>query len=303
VGAFRALARRALLAGAGALAARVTLGAVSRSSRATQLERLNHRGQTVTLASGPAMAVAAATTAALGAAAWRSTTTDPAGSPRPLGLPIAAAAAVAGLGSGAVGLYDDVVGSRPEQKSAKGFRGHLAALRRGQITTGLVKIVGIGASGALAAAALASRPRPGQRGGLAATVTDVVIDTGLIAGSANLINLLDLRPGRALKAGLAVGVPLTLGPAGALAAGPVGAAAGLLPDDLGERTMLGDAGANAFGALLGLATAATLPRPARLAVLAGIVGLTLASEKVSFTAVIESHPVLRRLDEWGRVRR
>jgi len=67
--------------------------------------------------------------------------------------------------------------------------------------------------------------------------------------------------------------------------------------------MLGDAGANAFGALLGLATAATLPRPARLAVLAGIVGLTLASEKVSFTAVIESHPVLRRLDEWGRVRR
>ena len=64
--------------------------------------------------------------------------------------------------------------------------------------------------------------------------------------------------------------------------------------------MLGDAGANALGALLGVAAAASLPRPARVALLAGIAGLTAASEKVSFTAVIERTPALKWLDMLGR---
>jgi UDP-GlcNAc:undecaprenyl-phosphate/decaprenyl-phosphate GlcNAc-1-phosphate transferase len=64
--------------------------------------------------------------------------------------------------------------------------------------------------------------------------------------------------------------------------------------------MLGDAGANALGAMLGAAAAATLPRPARAAVLAVIIGLTAASEVVSFTRVIERTPALRWLDMLGR---
>jgi hypothetical protein len=83
-------------------------------------------------------------------------------------------------------------------------------------------------------------------------------------------------------------------------AAPLGAALALLGEDLGERAMLGDAGANALGALLGVAAAASLPRPARVALLAGIAGLTAASEKVSFTAVIERTPALRWLDMLGR---
>jgi UDP-N-acetylmuramyl pentapeptide phosphotransferase/UDP-N-acetylglucosamine-1-phosphate transferase len=205
---------------------------------------------------------------------------------------LASAALVAGLGSGAVGLYDDVVGQRPEQKAAKGFKGHLAALRDRRVTSGLVKIAGIGIS-ALVAASLVGRARRSDR-----PVTDLVIDTGLIAGSANLVNLLDLRPGRALKAGIAVSG--SLGAGDGLLTGPSAAAAALLRDDLDERVMLGDAGANSFGALIGLAAASRHGRAARLAMLAGIVGLTLASEKVSFTQVIESTPVLRDLDGWGR---
>jgi UDP-GlcNAc:undecaprenyl-phosphate/decaprenyl-phosphate GlcNAc-1-phosphate transferase len=81
---------------------------------------------------------------------------------------------------------------------------------------------------------------------------------------------------------------------------PLGAALALLPDDLGERAMLGDAGANALGAMLGGAAAVSLPRPARIALLAGIVALTGASEKVSFTKVIERTPPLRWLDMLGR---
>ena len=81
---------------------------------------------------------------------------------------------------------------------------------------------------------------------------------------------------------------------------PAGAALALLPEDLGERAMLGDAGANALGAMLGAAAAQVLPRSARLCLLTGIVALTVASERVSFTRVIEATPALRWLDMLGR---
>jgi UDP-N-acetylmuramyl pentapeptide phosphotransferase/UDP-N-acetylglucosamine-1-phosphate transferase len=80
----------------------------------------------------------------------------------------------------------------------------------------------------------------------------------------------------------------------------VGAGLALLPDDLGEKAMLGDAGANALGAMLGAAAAVSLPRPARIGALAVIAGLTAASEKVSFTKVIERTAPLKWLDMLGR---
>ncbi|WP_344750867.1 hypothetical protein, partial [Micromonospora olivasterospora] len=216
-----------------------------------------------------------------------------------------AAALVAGLGGGAVGLYDDVVGARPEQKAAKGFAGHLAALREGRVTAGLVKIVGVGAAGLGAAALLAAdptvaaHPRRRRQRALGRTV-DVLLGAGIVAGTANLVNLLDLRPGRALKSGLLLGTPLTRGPHGGIAAGAVGAAAGLLPDDLDEQVMVGDSGANGLGAVLGVALAARTGPLGRAAVLAVLAGLTAASEKVSFTQVIQATPGLRELDELGR---
>jgi hypothetical protein len=215
---------------------------------------------------------------------------------------------VAGTGAAAFGGYDDLAGSG----SSRGFRGHLGALANGAVTTGAVKLGGIGATGMVSAALLGGGP------------ADVVVNAGLVAGGANLLNLFDLRPGRALKVALAGGTLLAagarrgplrhgaaagpgvaLGPdpgPGALltVAAPLGAAIALLPEDLGERAMLGDAGANAIGALLGVAAAASLSRPARLALLAAITGLTAASEVVSFTRVIERTPPLRWLDMLGR---
>src|SRR2546421_13113503 len=138
---------------------------------------------------------------------------------------------------------------------------------------------------------------PGRR-----RMVDTLLAAGVVAGTANLVNLLDLRPGRALKAGVLIGAPLAVGARGGVAAGPVGAAAALLPADLGEEIMLGDAGANALGALLGVALAARAGTAGRAVLLAGLAGLTAASERVSFTRVIESTPGLRELDALGRRR-
>jgi hypothetical protein len=74
----------------------------------------------------------------------------------------------------------------------------------------------------------------------------------------------------------------------------------VLPADLGERVMLGDCGANAVGALLGLRLAALPGRGSRAGLLGVVTALTLASEKVSFTRVIESTAGLRELDRLGR---
>ena len=268
------MARSRVAALVGALAARRAL----RAATAFAPERTNYRGRPVSLAGGPALVAGATAGAVLGAGSGRA----------------AAAAAAAGAGAGTVGWYDDLVGGRPEQ-AAKGFRGHLAALRSGRVTAGAVKVAGVGASGLVAAALLGS-----SRRGRVARGADVLLGAGVVAGMANLVNLLDLRPGRALKAGLVLGVPLAA--RSGVAAGTVGAAAALLPADLDERIMLGDAGANALGALLGTALAARTGPVARAALLAGLAALTAASERVSFTQVIARTPVLRELDALGRRR-
>ncbi|MEU5531075.1 hypothetical protein ABZ744_29505 [Micromonospora chersina] len=281
---------RLLAVGAGALAARYVLREVRSSPSAPALERTNFRGRTVTLAAGPALAVGAATAGALGAGS----------------APAGAAALLAGVGAGSVGLYDDIVGARPDQKAAKGFAGHLAALREGRVTAGLVKIAGVGAAGLGAAALLAADKRVAahprrQRAGAFGRGLDVLLGAGVVAGTANLVNLLDLRPGRALKSGMLLGAPLATGPYGGIAAGAVGAAAGLVREDLDERVMLGDSGANALGALLGVSLAARTGPLGRAGVLAVLAALTAASEKVSFTQVIQRTPGLRHLDELGRL--
>jgi hypothetical protein len=271
--------RRLVLAAGAALAARAGLGAaggLAGRPAGQRWARTNYARRPVTLLGGPVLAVAATGSAVLGA---------PAGT--------RAAAAVVGTVAGLVGGYDDLAGARPEQAGDKGLAGHLAALRAGRVSAGAVKVAGIGA--AAAAAAILTR-----RGTGAGALVDGVLTTGLVAGTANLLNLLDLRPGRAGKTAVLLASATLGGPAGGLSAGPLGAVLGVLPADLGERVMLGDCGANAAGALLGLRLAALPGRTGRAGLLGVVTALTLASEKVSFTRVIESTPGLRELDRLGR---
>ena len=247
-------ATRALLGAAGSWAVQRSLAA-RRPGGAERWRRTNHRGAEVSLSSGPALAVGAGWAAA----------TQP-------------AALLAGLGAGAVGAYDDLAGG----PHAKGLRGHLTALRQGQVTSGSVKIGGLVLVGLTAARS--------SRG------LDRLVGAAVVAGSANLLNLLDLRPGRALKAGL-VGAAVLREP------GVAAVCLAQLPGDLGERAMLGDTGANALGAVLGATYVGRGPsRRSALTVLGALVGLTALSEVRSYSALIDSTPPLRWFDALGRAR-
>lgn len=290
------------------------LGYVLRRKRvkASQWERTNFHGVTVSLRGGVAMAGASVASAAVASAL--------SDQPR-----AALGGVVASLGGGLAGYIDDVdQGAHDGGKVAKGLKGHLGALAHGQVTTGVIKIAGIGAS-ALAASALVGS-KATSVGGKAA---DLALNTVLIAGTANLANLLDLRPGRALKATVLAATPLSYfscaaaktpasGASGAPSATPVSpaspasaqrllasglnaAAITALVEDLQETTMLGDTGANAAGALLGTSLAANDSWKLRLGTALGVVGLILASEKVSFSKVIAANPALNWLDQlWRR---
>jgi hypothetical protein len=169
----------------------------------------------------------------------------------------AAVAAVAALG-----LADDVWSGEE-----RGIRAHLAARR----TTGVLKLAGIPIVGIVATRSLS--------GGL------------LVAGCANLMNQLDTKPGRALKAYL--GAALALG-------APLRLAVLLLPYDLRERVMLGDAGSNALGAMLGLKSVDRLHGWGRWMGVAAVAGVNLLGERRSLGSLIERTPVLRDVDAWGR---
>ncbi len=267
--------KRIVSAAIAASVSRRAYNALTAGDSAARWQRTNHRGDVLTLAQGPAVSV--------GSLAGVATAPGLSGSVR-------LASGVAIGGAAALGMLDDLAGAT----EIKGLRGHLGALRRGEVTTGTIKLLGLGATG-LVAGTLARRGRGGA--------VDAVLAGAVIAGSANLANLFDLRPGRATKVFVAAsGAPLlTSGVGGAVVTGPVAAATAMLVEDLSEQSMLGDTGANALGAAWGVSMAASLRRPALAATLLGLVGLTIVSERVSFSDVIEQTPILRALDDLGRL--
>jgi hypothetical protein len=162
----------------------------------------------------------------------------------------------------AIGVADDLWSGKE-----RGFRRHLRSGR----TTGVLKLVGI----------------PGY----ALLRTRSVSGAILVGLAANMLNQLDTKPGRALKAYLAASIPR---------GAPKGIAVLLLPYDLREMAMLGDSGSNALGAVLGFRSVSKFTERQRWSAIAALAGLTLLGERRSLGALIESTPVFRTLDAWGR---
>ncbi|MFP5257341.1 MAG: hypothetical protein ACLGI8_16010 [Acidimicrobiia bacterium] len=268
---------------AGAMTALVLLRTSSAVLASPILERENYRGRRLPTAVGLVLVVAVVAVdggrALLGMAGIGDAATAPAR------LLILAAVVAFGF----LGLLDDLLGDAHD----RGLAGHVRAAARGRVTTGFVKLGG-GTAVALVLAGTIVGDRPLR----------VLVDGALIALAANVGNLLDRAPGRTTKWGLLAGAPLLVA-AGTDATGValavvVGGAAALLWGDLRERHMLGDTGANALGAALGVATVLEAPEPTRTVVVACLLALTLLSELVSFSRLIDATPPLRWFDRLGR---
>ena len=286
----------------GALVGRIVLRAISSLLETPALGRANYRDHQLYTSAGIAVIVAAIAGAAAAAVA---------GAIRPQ-LALLRIGVIGGgsherdgltvyavlwcvLGFGLLGVLDDLLATADD----RGFAGHLRALCRGRLSTGALKLIG-GAAVALTLGSELDGGRVHQR------LLVVVLDAAVIALSANTANLFDRAPGRTLKVtGLAYGVLAVVaikgGSSGDLGAVGfvVGAGASLLTADLDERIMLGDAGANPLGAVLGLGACLTVGVSARIAVLAVLVALNSVSEVMSFSRIIDSVAVLRWADRLG----
>jgi UDP-GlcNAc:undecaprenyl-phosphate/decaprenyl-phosphate GlcNAc-1-phosphate transferase len=217
-------------------------------------------------------------------------------------LPIALYA----LGVATLGLIDDTLGedradapgragdapNPPARSAPRGWRGHGRAVLRGELSTGALK-----AAGSLGLALLAMGFEDFSKARWILAVAVLVLAT-------NAFNLLDLRPGRAIKAFVLLGAGLTLGSLDARPLWSLGlfVAPALVAGayDLRERAMLGDTGANVLGALAGLWLVLTLSQAGQLIALALLVAITLYGELRSISALVERTPGLRALDSWGR---
>ena len=195
---------------------------------------------------------------------------------------------IAVVGFGVLGFVDDLFGTR----DAGGFRGHIGLLCRGRVSTGLIKAVGGGIVGFLVAYLFFSHPR------LAAVTA---LDGLLIILSTNTLNLLDLRPGRAVSCFwigiLAVMFAWPERNATLFALMPVLVPAViLLLLDRSAKVMIGDAGSNVLGAVLGIGIALRCGVPAKIGVLLFLISVNVYSERFSISKLIESNRVLRSVD-------
>ena len=187
-----------------------------------------------------------------------------------------------------LGLIDDLIGAGDE----RGWRGHARATAAGGFSPGLLKATG---AAGLALFVLA---------GSALDTGDYLLAAAVLVLATNFFNLLDLRPGRSLKAFALLGAALTIGsmdldPLWALGLF-VGPLLVLLPFDLRERGMLGDTGSNVAGAVAGLWLILTLDTTGQLIALAVIGTATIYGEFRSISRLIDRTPGLRHLDSLGR---
>ena len=185
------------------------------------------------------------------------------------------------------GILDDIIGNR----DVSGLKGHFKSLLNGKLTTGGFKALLGGFIGLVISIAISKN------------IYDIVINTLIIALSTNLMNLLDLRPGRAIKGYLLISIVLlfTLGEYTRnllLLIFPNVIA--YFNQDLKAKAMMGDTGSNVLGISIGILFVMGYPLKVRLIWLAFLIFIHILTEKYSLTKIIENNKFLNFIDKLGR---
>lgn len=185
------------------------------------------------------------------------------------------------------GVLDDIIGNR----NVSGLKGHFKSLFKGDLTTGGFKALFGGFVGIIISVAISKN------------IADIVINTLIIALSTNLMNLLDLRPGRAIKAYLLILTVIFLTLGGFIKVLPLLIVPNVLAyfnHDLKARAMMGDTGSNVLGISIGILVVLGYSRNIRLGWLVFLILIHLLTEKYSLTKIIEKNKLLNFIDRLGR---
>ncbi|HBG75776.1 MAG TPA: hypothetical protein DDW86_02325 [Clostridiales bacterium] len=185
------------------------------------------------------------------------------------------------------GLLDDVLGD----STSRGLSGHIGKFLKGGLSTGWIKAFTGGLIGILLAW---YRYR---------NFPLFLLDSLSFALCVNLVNLFDLRPGRAIKGLLFALVPVMLF-AGFREVWSVLPVLVLLmfylEGEMEEAYMLGDTGANLLGGILGFYEVIGLPVKGKIILTIFLVALHVLAEFQSFSKWIDAVPILRAIDRLGR---
>ena len=185
------------------------------------------------------------------------------------------------------GILDDIVGNR----DVSGLKGHFKSLLKGKLTTGGFKAIFGGFVGVVISI------------GVSSNIFDIIINTLIIALSTNLMNLLDLRPGRAIKAYLIIIITVFITLSGYIKALPLLILPSVLAYfnyDLKAKAMMGDTGSNVLGISIGILVVMGYSLKVRLIWLAFLIFIHLLTEKYSLTKIIEKNKILNFIDKLGR---
>ena len=185
------------------------------------------------------------------------------------------------------GALDDLIGNR----NVSGLKGHFKSLFKGELTTGGFKALFGGFVGLVVSVCISS------------SIVDIIINTLIIALSTNLMNLFDLRPGRAIKAYLVIMIPIYITLTGYTKVFQLLILPNVLAyfnTDLKARGMMGDTGSNVLGISIGVLMALGYGIKVRLAWLVFLILMHLITEKFSLTKIIEKNRVLKFIDNLGR---
>ena len=185
------------------------------------------------------------------------------------------------------GIIDDTIGNR----DVSGLKGHFKSLFKGTLTTGGFKALFGGFVGLIISVSISK------------DIIDIVVNTLVIALSTNLMNLFDLRPGRAIKVYLVIMITIVFTLSGYIQILPLL----MLPNvlayfnfDLKAKAMMGDTGSNVLGISIGILMVLGYTLKVRIVWLVFLVLIHLLTEKFSLTKIIEKNKVLNFIDRLGR---